>query len=149
MIAADIQNLLSKTGLSQDQLVNLFDLPRARQKTIKRALTRLDAHIENSIIAEVDAFVSGEGRDIILIRFLSENDFALYETDLFEHFKCCSVHKQFIARTKRAIERIGGEVTITYMESNFYETWLGVNDLDDSRDIRIAWARQQIGNLNL
>ena len=30
------------------------------------------------------------------------------------------------------------------MESSFYETWLGINDFDDRRDLRVIWAEQQL-----
>jgi len=115
---------------------------------LKHALAELDAMIRTAVITEIDTFTTRAERDVILIRFISEDDFALYEPDLFEQFKRSSVHSAFIARTKRALERIGGEVTIAFMESSFYETWLGVNDFDDSRDLRITWARQQIRGLS-
>ena len=84
---------------------------------------------------------------MILIRFLNNEAFALYEPKLFEELGSSSIHGNFIARTKKAIERIGGEVTVAFMDTEFYEAWLGVNDFDDSRELRVAWARQQARGL--
>jgi hypothetical protein len=84
----------------------------------------------------------------VLIRYLNPDDLALYEPDLFEQFKTPEIHRLFIERSQKAIERIGGEVTIAYMDSAYYETWLGVNDFDDSPDLRLTWARQQISGLS-
>jgi len=148
MISMDIQALLKTTGLSQAEAAGLFGLGNSEIPALTQELAKLDAKIEMSVIAEIDIFTSRAERDVILIRFITEYDFALYEQELFEHFKCCSVHRAFIARSQRAIERIGGDVTIVFMESNFYETWLSVNDFDDTRDLRIAWARQQIRGLS-
>jgi len=33
------------------------------------------------------------------------------------------------------------------MDTEFYEAWLGINDFDDSRELRVAWARQQARGL--
>ncbi len=108
---------------------------------------RLDAIIEEQILLSIDAYKQRAERDVVLIRFLSDNDVALYEPDLFEAFGGAPVHETFIERLQRAIERLGGKVTIAYMDSEFYEAWLGVNDFDDSRDLRVTWARQQMRGL--
>jgi hypothetical protein len=145
MITEEIQILLKSTGLSEESLVAYF---KPNPQDLRNTLAILDAVIETAVIGEVDLFTQSNERDTILIRFISEDDFALYEPDLFEQFKLSAVHSAFIARTKRALERIGGKITIAYMESSFYETWLGINDFDDSRDLRITWARQQIRGLS-
>ncbi len=126
----DLQKLSEISGAAGDDLITL------------------DAKIEAAVMAEVDMYSARAERDIILIRYLSADDFALYEPELFEHFKLTAVHSVFTDRAKRAIERLGGEATIAFMESGHYETWLGVNDFDDSRELRIAWARQQIRGLS-
>jgi hypothetical protein len=148
MTSPDIKTLLQAIGLTQDQAVELFNLIGAGPDMIKQSLSQLNAQIQTSIISEIDAFTLRAERDVVLIRFLTDDDFALYEPELFEQFKSSAIHRAFIARTQRAIERIGGEVTIAFMDSTFYETWLGVNDFDDSRDLRITWARQQIRGLS-
>ncbi|MBT3991902.1 MAG: hypothetical protein HON14_00345 [Rhodospirillaceae bacterium] len=114
----------------------------------EQELIELDAKIEAAIIAEIDIFQNRAERETILIRFLNPADLALYEPTYFEQFKTPTVHSFFIERAQQAIERIGGEVTIAYMESAYYETWLGVNDFDDSPNLRIAWARQQLRGLS-
>ncbi len=113
-----------------------------------RKLATLNAKVETAVLAEVEYFTQGGERDIVLMRFMSDDEFALYEPDLFERFDhLVQLHGAFITRAKRAIERLGGEVTVAFMDSEFYEAWLGVNDFDDSRDLRVAWARQQIRGL--
>ena len=110
-------------------------------------LARLDAMVETAVISEVDIFSQLNEREVILIRFLNNEAFALYEPKLFEELGSSNIHGNFIARTKMAIERIGGEVTVAFMDTEFYEAWLGVNDFDDSRELRVAWARQQARGL--
>ena len=110
-------------------------------------LARLDAMVETAVISEVDIFSQLNEREVILIRFLNNEAFALYEPRLFEELGSSSIHGNFIARTKIAIERIGGEVTVAFMDTEFYEAWLGVNDFDDSRELRVAWGRQQARGL--
>jgi len=110
-------------------------------------LARLDAMVETAVISEVDIFSQLNEREVILIRFLNNEAFALYEPNLFEELGSSSIHGNFIARTKKAIERIGGRVTVAFMDTEFYEAWLGINDFDDSRQLRITWARQQARGL--
>jgi hypothetical protein len=148
MASQNIRTLLQAIGLTQEQAVELFNLTGAGPDIIKQSLSQLDAQIQTSIISEIDAFTLRAERDVVLIRFLTDDDFALYEPELFEQFKSSNIHRAFIARAQRAIERIGGEVTIAFMDSTYYETWLGVNDFDDNRDLRITWARQQIRGLS-
>ena len=111
-------------------------------------LARLDAMVETAVISEVDIFSQLNEREVILIRFLNNEAFALYEPKLFEELGSSSIHGNFIARTIIAIERIGGEVTVAFMDTEFYEAWLGVNDFDDCRELRVAWARQQARGLS-
>ena len=119
-----------------------------RQQALVEQLAKLDATIESAVIMEIDAYTLRSERDTILIRFLNDDDFALYEPDLFEDLGTATAQRAFISRVKRAIERLGGQAEIAFMDSSFYEAWLGVNDFDDSRDLRIAWARQQMRGLS-
>ena len=111
-------------------------------------LARLDAMVETAVISEVDIFSQLNEREVILIRFLNDETFSLYEPKLFEELGSSIIHGNFIARTKTAIERIGGEVSVAFMDAEFYEAWLGINDFDDSRELRVAWARQQTRGLS-
>ena len=111
-------------------------------------LARLDAIVETAVISEVDIFSQLNEREVILIRFLNNETFSLYEPKLFEELGSSRIHENFIARTKKAIERIGGEATVAFMDTEFYEAWLGINDFDDSRELRVAWARQQTRGLS-
>ena len=112
-----------------------------------RRLAILNAVVETAVLGEVEHYSQQAERDVVLVRFLSDDEFALYEPDLYEQFGQVQLHGAFIARAKRAIERLGGEVSVAFMDSEFYEAWLGVNDFDDSRDLRVAWARQQMRGL--
>ena len=133
---------------SSDQITIMEnDTKNIHQEQLEK-LARLDAMVETAVISEVDMFSQLNEREVILIRFLNNDTFALYEPYLFEEFGSSIIHGNFIARTKKAIERIGGEVTVAFMDSEFYEAWLGINDFDDSREIRVAWARQQARGLN-
>ena len=119
-----------------------------RQQVLIEQLAKLDATIESAVLMAIDDYTLRSERDTVLIRFLNNEDFALYEPDLFEELGTAAVHNAFISRVKRAIERLGGQAEIAFMDSPFYEAWLGVNDFDDSRDLRIAWARQQMRGLS-
>ena len=119
-----------------------------RQQILIEQLAKLDATIESAVLMAIDAYTLRSERDTVLVRFLNNDDFALYEPDLFEELGTATVHNAFISRVKRAIERLGGQAEIAFMDSPFYEAWLGVNDFDDSRDLRIAWARQQMRGLS-
>ena len=119
-----------------------------RQQVLIEQLAKLDATIEATVLMAIDDYTLRSERDTVLIRFLNNDDFALYEPDLFEELGTATVHNAFISRVKRAIERLGGQAEIAFMDSPFYEAWLGVNDFDDSRDLRIAWARQQMRGLS-
>ena len=119
-----------------------------RQQVLIEQLAKLDATIESAVLMAIDAYTLRSERDTVLVRFLNNDDFALYEPDLFEDLGTAAVHNAFISRVKRAIERLGGQAEIAFMDSPFYEAWLGVNDFDDSRDLRIAWARQQMRGLS-
>ena len=119
-----------------------------RQQVLIEQLAKLDATIEATVLMAIDDYTLRSERDTVLIRFLNEDDFALYEPDLFEDLGSANVHNAFIRRVNRAIERLGGQAEIAFMDSSFYEAWLGVNDFDDSRDLRIAWARQQMRGLS-
>ena len=114
----------------------------------REKLARLDAMVETAVISEVDIFSQLNEREVILIRFLNNETFALYELNLFEELGSSIIHGNFIARTKIAIERLGGEVSVAFMDTEFYEAWLGINDFDDSRELRVAWARQQARGLS-
>ncbi len=144
MTAKHMELLQAETGLSRDNLLETLGLSNSDKKSTSLALAKLDATIEAYVLNEIDLFLARISNDTILIRFISENDFALYEPEIFNALKHCSLQKVLIMRGKRAIERIGGEVAIAFMDGRHYETWLGVNDFDDNPELRITWASQQI-----
>ena len=111
------------------------------------SLAMLDSIVESAVISAVDQFCLSNEKEFILIRFLTYEEFALYEPEMCDDFGSVKIHRNFIDRTKKAIERIDGKVIIAFMNSEFYEAWLGVNDFDDNRELRVVWARQQLRGL--
>ena len=160
MTKPQFKKLQNSLGLSDEDYlrfagiddINEIDLLRnashPRQQALMNQLAILDAKIETAVINEIDLYSRRAERDTVLIRFLTDDDFALYEPDLYENLGGAMVHGNFITRLKQAIERLGGRADIAFMDSAFYEAWLGVNDFDDSRDLRLAWARQQMRGLD-
>ena len=156
---SNFKTLRERLGMNPSECAQFLRLKSANEITImendtkdihqehREKLARLDAMVETAVISEVDIFSQLNEREVILIRFLNNEAFALYEPKLFEELGSSSIHGNFIARTKKAIERIGGEVTVAFMDTEFYEAWLGINDFDDSRELRVAWARQQARGL--
>ena len=144
LMSEKVKLLLNSLGLTQTQFSTLFPIDKIKKINQLAFLKTLDSYIESLIIDEIDYHTNNQTNRIILIRFLNDDDFSLYEPEIFEILKSYLVHRALINRTKRAIERTRKKVEIVYMESSFYETWLGVNDFDDSRDLRIIWAEQQL-----
>ena len=157
---SNFKTLRERLGMNRSECAQFLKLESADEITImenntkdihqehQEKLARLDAMVETAVISEVDIFSHLNEREVILIRFLNNEAFALYEPNLFEDLGSSCIHGNFIARTKKAIERIGGEVTVAFMDTEFYEAWLGINDFDDSRELRVAWARQQARGLS-
>ena len=157
---SNFKTLRERLGMNHSECAQFLKLESSDQITIMEndtkdihqeqleKLARLDAMVETAVISEVDIFSQLNEREVILIRFLNNETFALYEPNLFEELGSSIIHGNFIARTKKAIERIGGEVSVAFMDTEFYEAWLGINDFDDSRELRIAWARQQTSGLS-
>ena len=139
-----IESLLNSIGLSQTQFYTLFPTIAAKTNDQLSFLKLIDAYIESLIIDEIDYSSHNQTSNVILIRFLNDDDFSLYEPEIFDILKSHLVHKALIFRTKKAIERTKKNVKVVYMESSFYETWLGINDFDDRRDLRVIWAEQQL-----
>lgn len=50
-----------------------------------------------------------------------------------------------LGRVKRAVERLGGEVEITFMDPDAYEAWLAETGRQDTTEVRAAWAALQVG----
>ena len=156
---SNFKTLRERLGMNRSECAQFLKLKSADEITIiendtkdihqehQEKLARLDAMVETAVISEVDIFSQLNEGEVILIRFLNNEAFALYEPNLFEDLGSSSIHGNFIARTKKAIERIGGEVTVAFMDTEFYEAWLGINDFDDSRELRVAWAHQQARGL--
>ena len=139
-----IKSLLNSIGLSQAQFSTLFPTVTVEGEDQLSYLKLLDAYMESLVIDEIDYFSNHRINRIILIKFLNDDDFSLYEPEIFDILRSYLVHNNLIIRTKKAIERIKKDVEVVYMASSFYETWLGVNDFDDRRDLRITWAEQQL-----
>ena len=157
---SNFKTLRERLGMDRSECAQFLKLESSDQITIMEndtkvvhqeqleKLARLDAMVETAVISEVDTFSQSNEREVILIRFLNNETFALYEPNLFEELGSSIIHGNFIARTKKAIERIGGKVSVAFMDTEFYEAGLGINDFDDSRELRVAWARHQARGLS-
>jgi len=100
-------------------------------------LARLDAMVETAVISEVDIFSQLNEREVILIRFLNNETFTLYEPNLFEELGSSIIHGNFIARAKKAIERIGGEVTVAFMDTDFMRLGWGSTTLTTAENFAL------------
>lgn len=109
-----------------------------------RRLAEVDSQVESLTIDALDAYADADNAEVILVRFLKDEDLALYEPEQFEKIHTAEIHGALIDRVAAAIEKLGGRVLIAFMDSEFYETWLGINDFDDGPLVRATWARQQI-----
>lgn len=109
-----------------------------------RRIAELDSLVETLLIDAVDAYSESGDAEAVLIRFLNDADLALYEPDQHEKIQSAEIHGALIDRLATAIETLGGRVLIAFMDAEFYETWLGINDFDDGPLVRTTWARQQI-----
>ena len=148
-LGLDTAACAKRLGVAEPDLLGWEAAGREIPETAARELARLDGMVETAVLAEVDAYTLRPERDVVLLRIMSDADLALYEPDLFDDLGDSALHGIVIERAKEAIERLGGKVTVAFMNSEFYETWLGVNDFDDSRELRIAWARQQLRGLDI
>ena len=87
---------------SSDQITIMEnDTKDIHQEQLEK-LARLDAMVETAVISEVDTFSQLNEREVILIRFLNNETFALYEPNLFEELGSSIIHGNFIARTKKS-----------------------------------------------
>ena len=62
---------------SVEELTKIENDKTSKSKFHEERLAKLDAIIENSVIMEVDLFSQLESREVILIRFLNDEEFAL------------------------------------------------------------------------
>ena len=86
--------------------------------------------------------------EIILLRYLNDDDFFLYDPEIAETLKIVELHKNLINRVRNGLANIGKTVKLVFMDSNYYEQWLSVNDFEDSPDIRVFWGSEQIKNIS-
>lgn len=140
-----IEDCAKLLGFSSLQTLVDIELGKSKnQHHYCKMLAKIDAQMESAILTEVDYYHQENTAFTVMFKFLTDEEFALYEPYLYDILKSNHIHGVLVQKTKQAIERIGGRVYITYMDSEFYEQWLGVNDFDDSREIRMAWGLQQI-----
>ena len=76
------------------------------------------------------------------------DDFFLYDPEIAETLKIVELHKNLINRVRNGLANIGKTVKLVFMDSNYYEQWLSVNDFEDSPDIRVFWGSEQIKNIS-
>ena len=111
-------------------------------------LAIVDSQIEELVLRELEVFNFKQKTEIILLRYLNDDDFFLYDPEIAETLKIVELHKNLINRVKNGLANIGITVKLVFMDSNYYEQWLSVNDFEDSPDIRIFWGSEQIKNIS-
>ena len=111
-------------------------------------LAIVDSQIEELVLRELEVFNFKQKTEIILLRYLNNDDFFLYDSEIAEVLKIVELHKNLINRVKNGLANIGKTVKLVFMDSNYYEQWLSVNDFEDSPDIRIFWGSEQIKNIS-
>ena len=79
-----IKSLLNSVGLSQAQFSTLFPAVTVKGDDQLSYLKLLDAYMESLVIDEIDYFSNHRINTIILIRFLNDDDFSLYEPEIFD-----------------------------------------------------------------
>ncbi len=118
-----IKNLEYKDILGLNETKTFFPINENQsnnQDIHLKILPNLNTNTESQIFQELTLYTESTQKESILIRYLTDNDFALYESRLFEDFMSMVIHSTFIARTKRAIERIGGRVIVIFMNSDLF-----------------------------
>ena len=111
-------------------------------------LAIVDSQIEELVLRELEVFNFKQKTEIILLRYLNNDDFFLYDPEIAEMLKIVELHKNLINRVNKGLANIGKTVKLVFMDSNYYEQWLSVNDFEDSPDIRIFWGSEQIKNIS-
>ncbi len=111
-------------------------------------LAIVDSQIEELVLRELEVFNFKQKTEIILLRYLNDDDFFLYDPEIAEVLKIVELHKNLINRVRNGLANIGKTVKLVFMDSNYYEQWLSVNDFEDSPDIRIFWGSEQIKNIS-
>ena len=111
-------------------------------------LAIIDSQIEELVLRELEVFNFKQKTEIILLRYLNNDDFFLYDPEIAEMLKIVELHKNLINRVNKGLANIGKTVKLVFMDSNYYEQWLSVNDFEDSPDIRIFWGSEQIKNIS-
>ena len=111
-------------------------------------LAIIDSQIEELVLRELEVFNFKQKTEIVLLRYLNNDDFFLYDPEIAEMLKIVELHKNLINRVNKGLANIGKTVKLVFMDSNYYEQWLSVNDFEDSPDIRIFWGSEQIKNIS-
>ena len=131
--------------------IDYLDIENKKMPDKSRIFERLaivDSQIEELVLRELEVFNFKQKTEIILLRYLNNDDFFLYDPEIAETLKIVELHKNLINRVRNGLANIGKTVKLVFMDSNYYEQWLSVNDFEDSPDIRIFWGSEQIKNIS-
>ena len=96
LMSEKVKLLLNSLGLTQTQFSTLFPIDKIKKINQLTFLKTLDSYIESLIIDEIDYHTNNQTNRIILIRFLNDDDFSLYEPEIFEILKSYLVLKTFV-----------------------------------------------------
>ncbi len=131
--------------------IDYLDIENKKMPDKSRIFERLaivDSQIEELVLRELEVFNFKQKTEIILLRYLNNDDFFLYDPEIAETLKIVELHKNLINRVRNGLANIGKTVKLVFMDSNYYEQWLSVNDFEDSPDIRVFWGSEQIKNIS-
>lgn len=159
MTPAEFKTLRESLWLSQQDIADLADVQKRTVQYWEKGasvrgipgdvtdhIKRLDALVESAVLNVVD-FIGDKASkptEIVLLRYLSENDLKRYRPLEHEGFGSVKVHSAMIDRTRAALGRLGVKARITYMEPDRYEEWRHCEGLSDGEDTRSVWAGLQI-----
>lgn len=141
------QALARRLGLKSDRTIRWWETGGRRiPEDAARDLAELDTRVERTVMVVVEmwAKASPRARRATLLRYHTDEELRRYQPDTLAMLGSARVHAAMIGRAKRAIEQRGGRVTITFMDSNAYESWLADSGSEDAPEARAAWAALQM-----
>ena len=85
-------------------------------------MATLDSLVEAAVISEVDLFSVSNEKEFILLRFLNDEEFALYEPDMFEDLGSVKIHRQRLGPRMNGKRSTGKEQKRSLGNGNKYHS---------------------------
>lgn len=132
MTPAYFKGLRERLNLTATSCAALLDLADSRRVEAIEAgqvpvpdnvwlrLTELDSLVQSFVLDAVDDYAAGSDNEIVLVRFLTDADFALYEPIQQAKIYSAEIQGALVERIETAVGSLGGRVLIAYMDSEFY-----------------------------